>query len=239
MRVLVIDLGGSHAKLLVTGGRKPRSFDTGPDLGPDEFVAHVCNETADWHYDAISFGYPGAVNADGPSADPGNLGKGWVDFNFEAAWKRPVRFINDAAMQALGAYEGGRMLFLGLGTGVGSTLVANQVVVPLELGCLPAAVASARTSEQHLFEKLGKDALKRDGKRTWLRAVHRVTRLLREAMAADYVTLGGGNAELVDPLPPDVRRGGNYDAFTGGFRLWEDRVTVHDHRQPGIWRVVC
>jgi polyphosphate glucokinase len=241
MRVLVIDLGGTHAKLLVTGQNEPRSFDSGPDLRPDEFVARIHDATTDWQYDAISFGYPGAVDANGPSADPGNLGKGWVGFDFEAALKHPIRFVNDAAMQALGAYEGGRMLFLGLGTGIGSTLVANQVVVPLELGCLPGSIATGGGSPTStLFERLGREALERDGEEAWVRGVHRTVEVLREAMAANYVTLGGGNAKLIDPLPPRTRRGGNEDAFTGGFRLWEEPVTVHDnHRQPGIWRVVC
>ena len=183
---------------------------------PQVLVDKVRESTADWKYDVISIGYPGAVDARGPRAEPGNLGSGWVRFDFAKAFDKPVRVLNDAAMQALGGYDGGRMLFIGLGTGVGSALVTEHVVVPLELGCLPYCPSET------IFDRLGAAGLESYGEASWLASVTQATTMLRDAFSADYVLIGGGNASRVQPLPPGARSGGNEDAFTGGFRLWEE-----------------
>ena len=232
MDVLVVDVGGTHVKVIATGVDEPRRHPSGPDLTPETLVTIVRETAADWHYDVVSLGYPGAVDSTGPRAEPGNLADGWVGFDFASAFGVPVRVVNDAVMQALGGYDGGRMLFLGLGTGLGSALVTEHVVVPLELGCLPYGDGST------IAERLGRAGLEEDGITEWQHAVGEVTDVLRTAFAADYVMLGGGNAERVDPLPPKTKRGGNDDAFTGGFRLWEEMVEPHDRRPPAVWRVV-
>jgi predicted NBD/HSP70 family sugar kinase len=232
MDVLVVDIGGSHVKMLATGTHEPRRFDSDETLTPDRLVTRVREEATGWKYDVLSIGYPGAVDARGPRAEPGNLGDGWVRFDFSKAFGKPVRVLNDAAMQALGGYNSGRMLFLGLGTGVGSALVTEHVVVPLELGCLPYC------PDETLFDRLGASGLEKYGEQQWLEAVTKVTTMLREAFSADYVLLGGGNASRVDPLPAGARRGGNEDAFTGGFRLWEEIVEPHDRTSSSAWRVV-
>ena len=232
MDVLVVDIGGSLVKMLATGTAEPRAFDSGPELTPQALVRIVRESTTDWKYDVLSIGYPGAVYANGPRAEPGNLGEGWVRFDFSKAFGRPVRVLNDAAMQALGGYDGGRMLFLGLGTGVGSALVTEHVIVPLELGCLPYCPGET------IFDRLGAAGLETHGEEAWRASVAEVTRMLREAFTADYVLLGGGNATRMDPLPADTRRGGNEDAFVGGFRLWEELVEPHDRQSAPAWRVV-
>ena len=232
MDVLVIDIGGSHVKMRASGTTEKRRFPSGPELTPHAFVARVAEETRGWSYGVVSLGYPGAVNADGPVAEPGNLGGGWVGFNFAGAFGKPVRIVNDAVMQALGGYDGGRMLFLGLGTGLGSALITEHVVVPLELGSLPFANGDT------MADRLGREGLQRSGKTAWIKDVGEVTSVLIEALVADYVVLGGGNARKVDPLPPGARRGSNEDAFAGGFRLWEETVEPHDRQSPPVWRVV-
>jgi polyphosphate glucokinase len=234
VKILVIDIGGSHVKLLVSGmdPEDVRRFDSGKDLMPGELVARTKALVSDWDYDVVSIGYPGRVGSDGPSAEPGNLGDGWVGFDYPKAFERPVRIVNDAAMQALGGHDGGRMLFLGLGTGLGSALVANYVIVPLELGTLRLR------GKKTLFERLGKDGLQRKGKRLWAEAVIDTAQHLRDAFLADYVVLGGGNVKLIGELPKHIRRGGNEDAFTGGFRLWDEDVEPHDRPHSPIWRVV-
>jgi polyphosphate glucokinase len=231
MDVLVVDVGGSHVKLLATGARESRRFDSGSELTPELMVDRIHELIRDWQYDAVALGYPGAVDANGPTAEPGNLGNGWVGFDYEKAFRKPVRIVNDAVMQALGAYDGGRMLFLGLGTGLGSSLITEHVVIPLELGCLPFA-------GQTIAAHVGREGLEANGPETWSRAVGAICATLREAFAADYVVLGGGNASKVDPLPDGARRGGNDDAFTGGFRLWEQVIEPHDRPSPPVWRVV-
>lgn len=231
MDILVIDVGGSHVKLLAIGRRQPRRFDSGKGLTPRALVDRVRELTADWRYEVVSLGYPGTVGPAGPSNDPGNLGPGWVGFDFAAALGTPVRVVNDAAMQALGAYDGGRMLFLGLGTGLGSALVAGRAVVPLELGRLKLG------ADTPLADRLGKAGLKRLGEAAWRREAAEAAGQLRDALAADYVVFGGGNAGRVDPLPALCRRGGNRDAFVGGFRLWEETIEPHD-RPPAGWRVL-
>jgi polyphosphate glucokinase len=229
--VLVVDVGGSHVKLMATGAREPRRFDSGPELTPEVMVDRVRELTRDWEYEAVSLGYPGAVDASGPTAEPGNLGRGWVGFDYEKAFGTRVRIVNDAVMQALGGYDGGRMLFLGFGTGLGSSLITEHVVIPLELGCLPFG-------DETLAARLGREGLETSGREEWLRTVGEACVTLLEAFAADYVLLGGGNARKVDPLPAGARRGGNDDAFTGGFRLWEQVIEPHDRQPPPVWRVV-
>jgi polyphosphate glucokinase len=232
MNVLVIDIGGSHVKLSVTGATKSRRFDSGRALTPDLLVEQVRATTADWRYDVISLGFPGVVARGAPAAEPGNLGDGWVGFDFHEAFGRPVRLVNDAVMQALGAYEGGRMLFLGLGTGLGSALVTEHVVIPLELGNLPSRRGGT------MADRVGRKGLEQNGRDSWVAEVHDVTGVLQDALLAEYVVLGGGNAKFVDPLPPRTRRGGNKDAFTGGFRLWEEIVEPHSQEPQRVWRVV-
>ena len=239
--ILVIDIGGSNVKILATGETTPRTCRSGKRLTPDQMVAAVQELAEDWTYEAISIGYPGVVGARGPASEPGNLGSGWVGFNFAAAFDRPVRIINDAAMQALGNYEGGRMLFLGFGTGLGSALIAERVIVPLELGRLPA-LGGPRL--EHL---LGRRGLQRLGKKAWRRVVRAIVPILMEAFLADYVVLGGGNARQLKRLPPGTRLGHNQTAFRGGFRLWtlEDVQTLSgddEHHTPPLraleWRLI-
>lgn len=233
MTVLVIDVGGSSVKLFSKREGHPVEFDSTPDLGPSDLVTRVRAMTAGWTFEVISIGYPGTVVEGLARADPGNLGAGWVGYDFEAAFGRPVRLVNDAAMQAMGAYDGGRMLFLGLGTGIGSVLVSDKVVTPLELGCLWFRDRGT------LFDRLGREGLERDGPTLWQRSVHEAVAMLRDAIGFDYLVLGGGNARLVDTLPPSTRRGANEHAFEGGLRLWEEVVEPHDQEPPRrVWRIL-
>jgi polyphosphate glucokinase len=213
--VLVIDVGGSHVKALVsTPGFEHRRFVSGPTLRPHEVVDGVADVTLDWPYDRVSIGIPAPVHTNRVVNEPANLGRGWVGFDFEEAFGKPTKVINDAAMQALGSYEGGKMLFLGLGTGLGSAMVVEQVVVPMELAHLPFR---KQTFEDYVGQR-GRDRL---GKQKWNRAVHETIERLSAALEADYVVLGGGNAKRVGELPANVRLGANDNAFVGGFRLWD------------------
>jgi polyphosphate glucokinase len=230
--VLVIDIGGTKVKFRVSTNDETRHFRSSRDLTPDAVVHEVTTSTRDWRYEVVSIGYPGAVAGGRPTAEPGNLGNGWVGYDFESAFHRPVRVVNDAILQALGAYRGRRMLFLGLGTGIGSALVSEHVLVPLELGCLPHPEGGT------LGEQLGRAGRNRRGHPAWQADVMRLTPQLLAAMAADYVVLGGGNGRKVDPLPPDTYRGDQAAAFEGGFRLWEEFVQPHDAEPPSVWRVV-
>jgi polyphosphate glucokinase len=232
MDVLVLDVGGTTVKMLATDADAPRQFESGEKMTPDVMVEQVQRATADWHYEVISLGYPGAVDGDRIRAEPGNLGEGWVGFDFEGTFGKPLRIVNDAVMQALGSYDGGRMLYLGLGTGLGTTLITEHVVIPLELGCLPY------TSKESMAERLGADGLETHGVEAWRRSLAGITAMLRESFSADYIVLGGGNVRHVEALPPGTRRGGNDDAFSGGFRLWEEMVEPHDRKAPPVWRVV-
>lgn len=220
MKILVIDIGGTNVKLLATGQRTPIKVPSGPRLTPRQMVDEVLEATEGWDFDAVSIGYPGPVARNKPTKEPVNLGAGWTRFNFQRAFGCPVRMINDAAMQALGSYAGRTMLFLGLGTGLGNTLVVDGLVVPLELAHLP--YASGKTYE----ETIGEAGLKRLGKRKWRRHVNEIVGLLAAATNADYTVIGGGNVRFLDHLPPNSRRGSNANAFRGGFRLWEDAGTV-------------
>ncbi|MDQ8022101.1 MAG: hypothetical protein REI94_09690 [Moraxellaceae bacterium] len=232
MDVLVIDIGGSSVKLFLSSTHDTNRFDSGPGLMPDEFIRQVRAHTEGWSYDVVSIGYPGRVGPTGPTEEPGNLGDGWVGFDFEAALQRPMLMVNDAILQALGGYAGGKMLFLGLGTGLGSALVTSSFVVPLELGGLPY------NRKQMLWERLGREGLERYGKDAWMETLTEATLRLRNALSADYVLLGGGNAEQVDPLPEGAQRGGNEDAFLGGVRLWEDGVQHHEGDTTRMWSVL-
>jgi polyphosphate glucokinase len=231
MDVLVVDVGGSHVKLRATNTVAKR-FPSGAGLTATALVDEVRAQTRDWSYDVVSLGVPAVVGREGADIEPGNLGSGWIGFDFEQAFGRPVRLVNDAVMQALGAYGDGRMLFLGLGTGIGSALVTEHVIVPLELGSLP--LANGRT----IAERLGREGLTVSGFEAWMADVHEAVRMLRAVFIADYIVLGGGNAGRVDPLPAGTRRGGNDDAFIGGFRLWEEMVEPHDREPHRVWRVV-
>lgn len=212
--ILVIDVGGTKIKILAAGQTEPRKAPSGKEFTPGKLVEAVRDLAQDWEYDAISLGYPGLTGIHGPRSEPGNLGPGWVGFDYATAFGQPVKLINDASMQALGSYEGGRMLFLGLGTGLGSTLIAGNVIVPLELGQL------LFDKNRTLNDVLSRRGLERSGKNEWRSAVnHAVTALMR-AFIADYVVIGGGNAKNVKELPPGVRRGHNLTAFRGGVRLW-------------------
>ncbi len=219
MRILVIDIGGSNIKLLVTGEETKRKIPSGPPMGPSEMVEAVKNNTADWQYDAVTIGYPGLVRQGRIIREPANLARGWVDFDFHEAFALPLKIMNDAAMQALGSYDGGRMLYLGLGTGLGSALVVDWHVISLALGDL-----SYRRSR--FDDYLNKGAFRERGRKRWKAAVFDATQILRLAFEADYVVLGGGNATELDELPPAARRGHNDNAFVGGFRVWQERFHV-------------
>jgi polyphosphate glucokinase len=214
-KVLVIDVGGTHVKILATGEKEPRKADSGPKMTPALMVAAVKTLAKGWSYDAVALGYPGPVVHGRPIHEPANLGVGWVGFDFRKAFGLPVRLINDAAMQALGSYKGGRMLFLGLGTGLGSALIVDGHLEPLELAHLP--YKKGKTYEDYV----GLRGLENFGKKKWRKSVADVVERFKAALGAEYVVLGGGNAKLMDTLPKDTRLGANENAFLGGFRLWE------------------
>jgi polyphosphate glucokinase len=219
VRILVIDVGGTHIKLTATGRAKPLKIPSGARMTATKMVRLVRKAVADWAYDAVSIGFPGPVLHGKPVAEPRHLGGGWVGCDFRRAFGCPVKMINDAAMQALGSYKGGRMLFLGLGTGLGSALIVDGVLEPTELAHLP--YKKGRTYEEYV----GTAGLKRSGKKKWRRHVAEVIALLKGALQAEDVVVGGGNAKLLDKLPPGVRLGTNANAVTGGYRLWKDAST--------------
>ncbi len=216
LKILVLDVGGTHVKALATGRRTPVEIPSGPKMTPSKMVAAIRKATAGWEYSAASIGYPGPVLHNKPVGDPHNLGRGWVGFDFSKALGCPVRMLNDAAMQALGHYEGGRMLFLGLGTGLGSALIVDGVLEPMELAHLP--YKNGRTYEDYV----GLRGLKRLGRKKWRRHVFDVVKRLKAALEAEYVVLGGGNAKALKKMPPGARPGNNANAFRGGYRLWQD-----------------
>ncbi|MGX9428054.1 MULTISPECIES: ROK family protein [Bradyrhizobium] len=214
MNILVVDVGGTHVKILASGEKVRREIDSGPTLTARQMVSSVKKLADGWEYDLVSIGYPGPVVHDRPVAEPHNLGKGWMGFNFTAAFKLPTKVINDAAMQALGSYGGGKMLFLGLGTGLGSAMVIDGIVQPMELGHLPY--------KKRIYEDyVGARALEEFGKKAWRKHVEDVVEHLVAALQPEDVVLGGGNAKLLKELPPLCRLGDNANAFKGGFRMWE------------------
>jgi polyphosphate glucokinase len=215
MNILVIDVGGTHIKILATGEKEKREIDSGPSITARQMVTSVKKLANGWKYDAVSIGYPGPVVHGRPLAEPHNLGTGWMGFDFAAAFKLPVKVTNDAAMQALGSYRGGQMLFLGLGTGLGSTLIVDSVVQPMELAHLPYKKG---TYEDYV----GVRGLEAFGKKKWRKHVEDVVERLVAAFEPDDVVLGGGNAKKLDELPRLCRLGDNANAFKGGFRMWEE-----------------
>ena len=225
MNVLTIDIGGTNIKILATGQKEPRKFASGPTLSPRQMVDGVKKLAADWKYDVVSIGYPGVVVKNRILTEPHNLAKGWVGFNFKAAFRRPVKIINDAAMQALGSYKKGQMLFLGLGTGLGSAMVVEGIVVPMELGHL-----SYRNGTYEDY--VGLRGLKRLGKKKWREHVAFGVNRLTSALQVNDVVIGGGNAKNLKKLPPGCRTGDNAYAFLGGFRMWKTGETKSAHGQP-------
>jgi polyphosphate glucokinase len=220
MKILVIDVGGTNIKVRFQDQDEVRKCTSGPTLTPQQMVERVRQVTADWDYDRITVGYPGPVVGGRILVEPVNLGCGWPGFDFAAALGKPVRLVNDAAMQALGSYAGGRMLFLGLGTGLGSAMIVDHVLAPMELGHLP--YKKGRTFEQYV----GEAGLKRMGRRKWCSTVFDVVERLRDALLAEYIVLGGGNVKKLDELPPGCRLGDNSNAFVGGLRVWQEETVV-------------
>jgi len=227
MKILVVDVGGTHVKCASTDHPSRSEFASGPQLTAADMVSQVLKLTRNWRYDAVSIGYPGVVSGGQPLRDPHNLGRGWVGFDFAAAFGRPVRIHNDAAMQALGNYSGGKMLFLGLGTGLGTALIVDGVVVPMELGHLQWR------KDRDYEHYLGDHGRKRLGEKKWRAKVLQVVSDFRKAMQPDEIVLGGGNARRLKRLPPDTRLGDTLAAFQGGLRFWHDQA--HDpsiHARP-------
>jgi len=224
IRVLVVDIGGTNVKILATGQTEPRRFPSGRELTPAAMVSGVKELAKDWKYDVVAIGYPGQVRAGRIVSEAKNLGRRWIDFDFTAAFGRPVRIINDAAMQALGSYQKGLLLFLGLGTGLGAALVVNGVVIPMEL----AHLSFKNETYEHY---VGARALARLGRKKWQKHVEYATARMIEAVLPDDVVLGGGNAKKLKELPAGCRAGDNANAFLGGFRLWEDAPTVPPPRR--------
>ena len=213
-KVLVVDVGGTSIKLLATGQKEVRKFPSGPKMTAETMVRVAKKTAKNWDYDVVSIGYPGPVVHGRPLREPHNLAPGWVNFDFQQAFGRPVRIVNDAAMQALGSYKGGRMLFLGLGTGLGSAMIVEGSLEPMELAHLP--YKNGKTYEDYV----GLRGLERLGRKKWQQHVCKVVRQLRDALVAEEVVLGGGNVKKLEQLPPGTRLGTNANAFVGGFRIW-------------------
>lgn len=230
MKVLMMDVGGTNVKLMASGHEGFRKVPSGRALTAAKMVKGVLEVTKDWEYEAISLGFPGLVREGRIARNPLNLGGGWVDFDFEKAFKKPVRIINDAAMQALASYESGRLLFLGLGTSVGATVIADDTVVPLEIGMMPLSKSEA------FMDRLSKEAMNTNGKRRWQKAAARAVALLRDIFWPDHFILGGGNAKYLDPVPEGCERGDNQDAFRGALRLWPGADLLAE-MQTTTWRI--
>jgi len=220
LKVLVMDVGGTHVKLLMTGQKEPTKFVSGPKMTAAKMVSEVKKTIRGWKFDCISIGYPGPIINGHPLREPHNLGGGWMGMNFQKAFGHPVKIANDAAMQALGSYKGGKMLFLGLGTGLGSAMISDGYLEPMELAHL--LYKNGKTYEDYL----GIRGLEKYGKKKWRREVFKVTELLKAALEADYVVLGGGNSKKLKKLPPGARLGNNNNAFVGGFRMWQTDMPV-------------
>jgi len=225
-KVLVIDVGGTHVKLLATGQTEPIKIASGPTMTAGKMVRVVQKATRGWDFDRITLGYPGPVINSRPLREPHNLGGGWMGFDFAKAFGCPVKLINDASMQALGSYQGGRMLFLGLGTGLGSAMIVDGLLEPMELAHLQ--YKNGKTYEDYL----GLRGLERLGKKKWRRHVAKVVGKLRDALEADYIVLGGGNNKKLKELPPHARLGNNENAFRGGFRVWQTTAAAPVAKSP-------
>jgi predicted NBD/HSP70 family sugar kinase len=217
-RILILDVGGSHVKIAFSGQHTEIKFLSGPKMTPVQMVRRVLRSVRGHRYDAVSIGYPGLVSHGRIAREPVNLGPGWIGFDFERGFRKPTRIVNDAAMQALGCYRGGRMLFLGLGTGLGSAMIIDGKVAPMELAHLPYK------KEREYEEYVGEAGLERMGRKKWQKEVFTVVETLARALEPDYVTIGGGNVRKLKKLPPHCERGDNRDAITGGVRLWDDAV---------------
>jgi len=230
MEVLVIDIGGSSVKLWHTGHQEHLKFESGKALPPDAMVHQTQETVRDWTYEAVALGLPCRVSGGRVVEDPQNLGPGWIGFNYAAAFGQPVRIMNDACLQGLGSYDGGRMLFLGLGTAVGSALIADHLVLSLDMGRI-------RLGEERVYEMLGDKAFEKLGAKKWQKTVHEIAPALQHALMADYVVLGGGNAKEMEELPDGVRRGHNRSVVEGGRRLWEE---LPDPTKPnsGDWLIL-
>ena len=227
MKVLIIDIGGTHVKVASSDKRVPIKIVSGPTMAAAQMAQQVLAATEGWKYDCVSIGYPGPVVHDRPLAEPHNLAPGWIDFPYQKTFGKPIRFINDAAMQALGGYAGGRMLFLGVGTGLGSAMVFDGIVIPLELAHLP--YKKGRTYEEYI----GVAGLELRGKKRWRKSVLDIIARLQAAFICDYVLLGGGNAKFMTNLPPHVILGANINAVEGGIRLWQDPNELKILVNPG------
>lgn len=230
MKVLMIDVGGTNVKLMASGHEGFRKFNSGRTLTASKMVKGVLAATEDWEYEVVSLGFPGLVRDGRIARNPLNLAGGWLDFDFDKAFKRPVRVINDAAMQALASYDTGRLLFLGLGTSVGATVIADDTIVPLEIGTMPLS------KSEMFMDRLSKEALNTGGKRRWQKSVTRAATLLRDIFWPDHFILGGGNAKHIDPLPQGCERGENQDAFRGAIRLWSGADMLAEARAT-TWRI--
>jgi polyphosphate glucokinase len=226
MKILVIDVGGTHIKILASGQKQRREIVSGPKMTARHMVSEVKKLARGWAYDVVSIGFPGPVVHNRPLAEPRNLGPGWMGFNFSSAFKLPVKVVNDAAMQALGSYQGGKMLFLGLGTGLGSAMIVNGIVEPMELGHLPYKKG---TYEDYV----GAKGLEHIGKKHWRKRVEDVVERLIAAIEPEDVVIGGGNLAHLKKLPKRCRAGNNDYAFTGGFRLWDSGPTSRRGKKSG------
>jgi polyphosphate glucokinase len=217
VKILVVDIGGTNVKMLASGHESPHKFRSGPAMTPEQMAAGVLAAAKDWDYEVVSIGFPGPVLCEQPMTEPMNLGPGWMDFNFAAAFGRPVKIINDAAMQALGNYQGGKMLFLGLGTGIGAAVIKDGILEPMEIGRIHY--------KKHTLEHyVGDRGRKRQGRKKWQRHVEKSVERLIQVLKPSDVVLGGGNAKKLTSLPPGTRLGDNSFAFLGGFRMWQHEL---------------
>lgn len=230
MKVLMIDVGGSHVKFMNDRDGEMRKIKSGNTLTAAEMAGEVRAETADWEYEAISIGYPSLIKKGRPVRDPLNLGPGWLNFDYEQAFEKPVRFINDAAMQALGNYVHGRLLFLGFGTSIGTCVIADEIILPIEIGMIKFS------RKERFMDRLSKESLKQGGIEPWLEAVHEAVELLRDVFHPDETVLGGGNSKLIEPLPEHCRPVGNASAYIGALRLWDD-ADMYAVPQESTWKI--
>jgi polyphosphate glucokinase len=230
MKILMIDVGGTNVKLMASGHEGRRKVRSGPNLTAAQMAIEVLKATEDWEFEAISLGFPGLVGGGRPAREPVNLGGGWVNFDYDKAFGKPVRFINDAAMQALASYSTGRLLFLGFGTSIGATLIADDVILPFEIGTLRL------TRRARFMDRLSKEVYKREGRKLWLRSAYEAIEMMRDVFKPDDLVLGGGNAPQIDPLPKGCRLRDNRAAFAGATRLWPGADMIAEPHGTS-WRI--